>query len=414
MLALLEKSVTDLGGTYAMEDTDSMAIVATEQGGLVACPGGTHRTESGTEAIKALSWGQVEQIAARFRALNPYDKTAVSGSILKIEDDNFDPKTGEQRQLCCYAISAKRYVLFLRDADGMPVLLRKGRNSKDNHWSEHGLGHLLNPTDSDSEDREWIAQVWLGIVRSALGKHSHPLPFEKTPAIGRITVSSPAILRPLEGINVVKSFSQQIKPFNFLLSCHVRPFGHPAGIDPARFHLIAPYEMNPSKWNRLKWIDQFSGKLFSISSAEHYSSRQTVSVKTFGDVISEYAFHAESKCADSKGNVCGKDTRGLLRRRHVKIDRIRFIGKESNTLEEVHAGLIHSSADAYIEFIDPRRDEWECRIRPALKRLPLSKLCEESGLSRRMLIKSRSGQSRPHLHNRELLSKVVQKIGYST
>ena len=43
MLALLEKCVTDLGGTYAMEDTDSMAIVATERGGLVDCPGGDRR-----------------------------------------------------------------------------------------------------------------------------------------------------------------------------------------------------------------------------------------------------------------------------------------------------------------------------------------------------------------------------------
>jgi hypothetical protein len=37
MLALLEHSVSELGGTYVMEDTDSMAIVATERGGLVRC-----------------------------------------------------------------------------------------------------------------------------------------------------------------------------------------------------------------------------------------------------------------------------------------------------------------------------------------------------------------------------------------
>ena len=41
MLALLERSGTDLGGTYGMEDTDSMAIVATEQGGLIPCPAGS-------------------------------------------------------------------------------------------------------------------------------------------------------------------------------------------------------------------------------------------------------------------------------------------------------------------------------------------------------------------------------------
>jgi hypothetical protein len=37
MLALLEHCVSELGGTYVMEDTDSMAIVATERGGLVRC-----------------------------------------------------------------------------------------------------------------------------------------------------------------------------------------------------------------------------------------------------------------------------------------------------------------------------------------------------------------------------------------
>ena len=43
LLALLERLVADRGGTYAMEDTDSMAIVASEHGGLVACPGGPYR-----------------------------------------------------------------------------------------------------------------------------------------------------------------------------------------------------------------------------------------------------------------------------------------------------------------------------------------------------------------------------------
>jgi hypothetical protein len=52
MLALLEHSVTALGGTYAMEDTDSMAIVSTQFGAIVPCPGGLLRTDGGHEAIK--------------------------------------------------------------------------------------------------------------------------------------------------------------------------------------------------------------------------------------------------------------------------------------------------------------------------------------------------------------------------
>lgn len=43
MLALLDRCISDLHGTYVMEDTDSMAIVATEHGGLVPCPEGPFR-----------------------------------------------------------------------------------------------------------------------------------------------------------------------------------------------------------------------------------------------------------------------------------------------------------------------------------------------------------------------------------
>jgi hypothetical protein len=108
MLALLENSVHELGGTYAMEDTDSMAIVATESGELIECPGGPLSTNEGKQAIKALSWKQVDDIAQRFSTLNPYAADAVSGSVLKIEDHNYIPGTKERRQLYCFAISAKR------------------------------------------------------------------------------------------------------------------------------------------------------------------------------------------------------------------------------------------------------------------------------------------------------------------
>jgi len=45
-----------------------------------------------------------------------------------------------------------------------------------------------------------------------------------------------------------KPYCDQIKPFNFLLTCHVNPLGHPIGAEPERFHLIAPYESDPRKW----------------------------------------------------------------------------------------------------------------------------------------------------------------------
>ncbi len=414
MLALLEHSVSALGGTYAMEDTDSMAIVATKQGGIIPCKGGKLRTANGDEEIKALTWKQVDQIVAKFEALNPYDRKAIPGSVLKIEDDNVDPKTSKRRQVWCLAISAKRYALFLRPKNEEPVLLREGGNNKKDRWSRHGLGHLLNPTDPEASDRNWTAAVWDLIVRKSLGLKVKNLPFEYLPAIGRITVSSPMLMRCLESLNRGKPYSEQIKPFNFLQTCHVSPFGHPDGVDPEKYHLVSPYDPDPRKWLEKEWIDQYSGKRFRITTQGHYGSRQIARVKTYGDVITEYEFHPESKCADALANPCDRQTIGLLQRRHVKIDQIKCIGKESNSLENVDEGMVHSEQNVYTEYADPKRSEWINKIQPALKKPPLSVLVKECGtrLSRREIIELRAGRSRPHRKTQELLASILKKLGF--
>ena len=411
MLALLEDRISELGGTYAMEDTDSMAIVATKRGGLIACPGGQHRTRNGQPAIKALSWEQVESVVSQFSALNPYDRTIVPGSILKIEDNNFDPQSRKQRQINCFAISAKRYALFLKDKEGDPVLLRKGVNNADDGWKEHGLGHLLNPTDPNSEDRQWIGQAWLAMIRRALGLPSEKPAFENLPAVGRISVSSPAVMRPLAVLNKNKRYPAQVKPFNFLLSCHIKPMGHPTDADGGQCHLIAPYESNPAQWLKCHWIDQYTGKSYRITTSEHHGTRHTARVKTYGEVLREYEFHPESKCANAKGGPCEKQTVGLLQRRHSRIAQIKYIGKESNNLEDVEAGLVHSAENVYAEYSDPRRDEWQKRILPALRKVPLATLVEKCAgkISRRALIDARAGRSRPQQRNRKLLSEILRE-----
>ena len=121
-------------------------------------------------------------------------------------------------------------------------------------------------------------------------------------------------------------------------------------------------------------MDQYSGKRYGIRTDGQTGNRRTARVKTYADVLTEYEFHPESKCADADGNVCGKQTVGLLQRRHLQIDRIVPIGKESNRLEEVEAGLVHDEHSVYTEYPDPRRDEWQTRILPMLKKIPLAKL----------------------------------------
>jgi hypothetical protein len=336
----------------------------------------------------------------------------IPGSVLKIEEDNYDPKSGKRRQLYCLAISAKRYALFLRPKNRGPELLREGRNNKKDRWSRHGLGHLLNPINPEASDRNWTAAVWDLIVRKSLGLKAKNLPFAHLPAIGRTTVSSPMLMRCLESLNRGKPYSEQIKPFNFVQTCHVSPFGHPEGVDPEKYHLVSPYDPDPRKWLEKEWIDQYTGKRFRITTHGHYGSRDIARVKTYGDVVTEYEFHPESKCADSSGNPCGRQTIGSLERRHIKIDQIKSIGKESNSLDNVHAGLIHSERNTYTEYVDPKRDEWTTKIQPALKKASLSALVKECGnrLSRREIIELRAGRSRPHRKNRELLTAIVRQL----
>ena len=153
-MAMLEKSVAEAEGSYLFCDTDSLCIVSNERGGLVPCPGGTHKLDDGREAVKALSWKEVETIAGRFNKLNPYNRSLVP-EILKIEDINFvdsDPRK-PRRQLFGYAISAKRYALYSQTGDDISIVKASG----------HGLGYLYPPKDGFNKDAnapKWVVEAW--------------------------------------------------------------------------------------------------------------------------------------------------------------------------------------------------------------------------------------------------------------
>ena len=166
--------------------------------------------------------------------------------------------------------------------------------------------------------------------------------------------------------------------------------------------------------NGSKWIGSTSTRATSMASRREVTVAQLgrYRVKTYGDILAEYQFHPEAKCADSFSNPCGKQTVGLLARRHIKIDLVKCIGKESNSLESVEEGQANSEQDVYTEYVDPKRDEWTIKTRPALKQVPLGKLVREclGCLSRRELIELRAGRSRPHRRNGELLTSILRKI----
>jgi hypothetical protein len=419
MLTTLETLVVEVGGTWAFCDTDSMAVVATEHGGLVPCPGGPERDEHGRECVRALSRLQVDEIVARFEALNPYDRRIVPGSVLEIEDENYDRQTGERRQLYCYGISAKRYALYNLDESGRPVLrmvidaeATEDSEPADNEpgytdalanlrkHSEHGLGHLLNPTDPESDSRDWIVQLWEHIIRTDALDQDVPEPdWLDSPALTRSTITSPQLEKPFDEYNRERPASERTRPFNFLLVAHVAPFGHPPAADPQRFLLVAPYEPDPRKWRWLKWRNAYPSDAgpYTIKTARHgeefaMRSDHQVIVKSYRDVLDDYRTHPEAKSLGPDGKPCDRQTVGLLSRRPVKVAAVHYIGKESNKIDEAMSGLVTDLDDALTEYRDPAQDPLWQLVGDVIRALPVKQTAARAGVSERTVKRARAGQ----------------------
>lgn len=324
LLALLEREVTDAGGSYLLCDTDSMAIVASREGGLVPCRGGAHRMPDGREAVKALSWNDVRTIVAQFSQLNPYDRRTVPSSILKIEDVNFDGDR-QQRTLYGYAIAAKRYALFTKDSgDGLQIVKASG----------HGLGYLRPPKpgfDEALEQPVWVIEAWDWIVRGVLGLHQ-PLPlWSDSPAMMRIAITTPHVLKALQQRQHRQPYQARVKPFNFVVSAILKQIdGHPVGKERGTFTLIAPSPPDSRADEDFRWVNLYDGKPYRLARPGTRRPSEA-EARTYGDIVSHYRKHREAKSLDPEGSECHEDSAGMLRRTPVSAaSEFRSIGKETD------------------------------------------------------------------------------------
>lgn len=108
MLAAIHYLVTERVGIVAACDTDGAYIVATQEGGTVYVETRGDKYYEGGQAqpVHALSYSEVENIAALFEPLNPFDPSLLPGSPLRVK------AAGEG-----LFISAKRYALSTLDGN---------------------------------------------------------------------------------------------------------------------------------------------------------------------------------------------------------------------------------------------------------------------------------------------------------
>jgi hypothetical protein len=77
----------------------------------------------------------------------------------------------------------------------------------------------------------------------------------------------------------------------------------------------------------------------------------------------------------------------------------------------MESGLIHSARSVYTEYPDPRRDEWETKVLPILRKFPVRVLMRLTNKSFSMLRRTLAGRSRPRGRNQVVLKSALRKIG---
>jgi hypothetical protein len=165
LLAAIHHLVNERGGIVAACDTDGAYIVATEEGGTVYVEtrGAKYYEGGQAQPVHALSYSDVEEIAALFEPLNPFDRALLPGSPLRVK--------GASEGLF---ISAKRYALSGPDGD---FIDRK----------KSILGMLLPPCEG------WIDEAWRTIGEMWDHHRLTPRSWFTFPAVRCLSLTSPAM-----------------------------------------------------------------------------------------------------------------------------------------------------------------------------------------------------------------------------
>jgi hypothetical protein len=343
LLAMLEVEVRSARGAYLYCDTDSLGIIASEDGGPLDIPGG--------EDKRVLKWQEVENIKTKFRALSPYDPDAVK-ELLNLTDDNYACKcshelkehddsgicqistcnckarTKERRQLWGLSIAAKRYTLLEKLFDQNGKLI----NIKIINPKAHGIGYLYppkeNPKDWKKDAPLWVYEMWDYIARGFLGLERVLPSWASLPQMMRFSVSTWNVLKML-------GMWDDVRPFNFMFMVstdHLLSFDVDFENRPQKKPMvIVPFSSKQAEWNKLQGID--------IRNKDPHGSYRRYRMDdpdfhpfTYGHMIEQYIRHPEAKSLGPDGKPCTAETRGLLQRAHITAGQIRYIDKETSSM----------------------------------------------------------------------------------
>lgn len=398
LLGVLEGEIARLGGVTAFCDTDSLAVVSSENGGMVQFE--DHRGQS--RRLPVITWQQVDQAIERFHLLNPY---YWGRPLIKLEPQNFqeEDRAKPRTNLHAYIMAAKRYGLFLpaQEPGGLPGIVKA---------SYHTIGIVQPPRDAQgAEYEDWVEEMWAHIPEHL----PFSPPWAKQFIEFQLPISRPAIRRSFRKIHGRKRTETGNKYLNQYLR-NVKPYGTVAALQKSRklaflvenvdesaelkdVPVIAPVA-TCAETSARRWVAKSTGRpvhLLSLDSTTDVNERQAIresieagsglvtTPMTFQEYMTEYRRHHESKALDAYGQETTAETRGQLTYPKVRITEVVFTGKETTLQDEIERGLVSESQAASDRvLIPPERDPDAELAFEALRLLPKADL-KRLGLSRR-------------------------------
>ncbi|MGP6220509.1 hypothetical protein [Caldiplasma sukawensis] len=174
------------------------------------------------------------------------------------------------------------------------------------------MGHLK---DIDGE------KIWKSIIIGKFEGYSDKI------AVSQITISKPSILRRFRKMNSNRNIEKQIKPFNFML----------IGSEKNDIIPCLPFDKNTRGIEYKPFID------YKSDTASDRLPLPTIAYWiTLDDVFTQYVMQGDYKF--------DYDNEGIAHKKHILANRIRYIGEETNNLDETQITGIEE--DDYLEYHD--------------------------------------------------------------
>lgn len=350
LLFLARHLVEQAGCTVAYVDTDSLATVAGQMGGLAPCDGGTEHDSDGRPCVRALTFEQVLEAVAPIETLNPYPPRPgrERPRLLKIEADNLDADRLVNAYL--HARSAKNYDRYrlIHTDGGVEVEITKA--------SEHGLGHL-HAYWQDGTGREWIAEGRATLLRAELGLPAEEPEFFERLALSVIRITSWEELKRLAPTLSPRRRGNGPRPFSRIAVLHPDPL-YAYDEDGQRLTPVALWH-DQATIDTAQWRDLRTRRPLAIRAHGKRLGEATltqggpIAVKTIRDVF-EHLARRHDHGLDHTGKPTSPATSGLVRVAPTRVALVVAIGRETSDLDRV--GI--TTDPAYRLYLDPKRNGW--------------------------------------------------------